>query len=103
MIDAVYMPSRQSIICSMDPIRLPFSASDGEIPEKQISRPTISVLQITQNGWSLNDSSGNDIATSMQEALKNQKSSPDQTAAKGQSYREILYSLENLRKRGSEE
>ena len=103
VIDTVYLPSIRSIMCSMDPIRLPFSVSEGQPLEKQAGQPVISLLRHTPRGWNADYSSSIIIVNSMQDALKNQKTPSDEPVAKGQSYKEILYSLENLRKRGSEE
>ena len=103
IIDAVYIRPRQSIICSMDSVRLPFSTSIEQTIEVQKAQPVIRFVCATPLGWKLDTSPDTGVVRNMKASSMNWESSPDETAAKGQSSREIIYNLENLRKKGHEE
>jgi len=103
VIDVVFIPPSESVVYSMDAVHKPFSTTIVACAEEQESRPSVGAVQATKLGWERDTEATRGLVVVMQECLGNQPDILEDGKMKGGSMRELLYNLEGLRKRGSED
>lgn len=103
VIDVVYMPQSESLIYSMDAVHQPFSTTVVASAAQQKSRPSVGAMHATELGLEKDCESIRSLVAMMQSCLDNQPCVSEDGESKGTSMRELIYSLENLRKRVSED
>ena len=95
--------NKSIIIYSLDNYHIPFSTTIIESSEEQLSRPMIGCLSFEDTGrWEEVDFMQDSIAC-MQRIAESQESVGCSGLEKGKSLRDLLYGIENLRKRVNEE
>ena len=104
VIDFVVLQNRMSIFYSMDTVHEKFSTSTLVGDEIQKSRRSTGALTVdcVSARWREDNKSYEKLITSMQLHGKGHSISPENDAAKGKSLKDLLYGIENLRKRVSE-
>lgn len=102
VIDMVFVPQIDSVVYSMDTVHQPFSTTVGSSNEEQGLRRSVGALQATDVGWEINTGTTKFLVESMENAVTSQPTSSEETTVERRSLKELLYNLENLRKRGSE-
>ena len=96
--------NQNSIVYSMDTFHQAFSTDAPADPEKQISRSLVGFLNYCtdSNKWEENQSLQENLVAATRECADSRLLVPQAEAAQGKSLTELLYGLESLRKRGSE-
>ena len=102
VIDMVFVPQIDSVVYSMDTVHQPFSTTVGSSNDEQGLRRSVGALQATDVGWEINTGTTKFLVESMKNAVTSQPTSSEETTVERRSLKELLYNLENLRKRGSE-
>lgn len=103
VIDVVFIPQSESVLYSMDAVHQPFSTTAMASAEEQESRPSVGAVQATKLGWERKSEGTMGLVAVLERQLKNQANYMQNGKMKGGSVRELLYNLENLRKRISED
>lgn len=103
VLDVVFIRHLDTIFYSMDPLHQPFSTTI--VGNDQMSNPelTVGALNLKHEGWRKDTGPSEKLVSALENCLENQPDVLQNGTAKGSSMRELLYSLENLRKRGSED
>ena len=104
VIDLTVLHSQSSIVYSMDTSHQAFSKDALGDSEKSNSRSLVGSLRYCTDSkiWKANEALQGNLAAAMRERADSILHAPKAGAAKGKSLTELLYGLESLRKRGSE-
>lgn len=104
VIDMVFVQQIDSVVYSMDTVHQPFSTTIGSSNYEQGLRRSVGAMQVTDLGWEINTEATKILVGSMEDALAMRSTSSEETSSsmERKSLKELLYSLENLRKRGSD-
>jgi hypothetical protein len=105
VLDVVFLKERHSIIYSMDTIHKPMSTTVVACDQDQTVRPVIGVLRFNSDISSYEKilkPTGSFVAA-MYDVINDQTSGSQEAKVEGKSIRDLLYGLESLRKRGTEE
>lgn len=102
VIDVTPLVNKSMIIYSLDNYHTPFSTTVIESSEEQLSRPMIGCLCFDQSGHWEEVGSLKDSISCMQRIAKSQEPR-GYGLEKGKPLRDLLYGIENLRKRANEE
>lgn len=103
VIDVAYVESGNFLLYSMDAVYVPFSTTAVESIQGQKTRPSVGSLRSTDLGWEKDSGHHQDLLGSMEGYLASIPDDPQSSMPKGKSMREMLYSLEVLRKKDSED
>ncbi len=103
VIDVMFIPQIESVVYSMDAMHQPFSTTTLANAEEQESRPSVGAVQANKLGWEKESEATRGLVASMRKQLDNQPNALQDGKTKGGSVRELLYNLESLRKRSSED
>ena len=105
VLDVIFIRKASLIIYSMDILYKPFSTTVMANDDDLVVRPAIGVLQYRFDKASYERlfMPGADLCSTMQRAIKNRPFVQEKSNAKGRSIGDLLYGLESLRKRASEE
>lgn len=102
LIDVIFVPQLDSVVYSMDAVHQPFSTTVGSSTEEQVPRRSVGAMRATNVGWETNTEATRMLVVSMENALAIQPINSEETSTERRSLQELLYHLENLRKKGSE-
>ncbi|KAF6240269.1 hypothetical protein HO173_001880 [Letharia columbiana] len=104
VIDVTILPNQSSVIYSMDTCHQAFSTDASADTGKQGPRSLVGSLiyDLDSKTWEENQALQANLVAATRECADSQLHVPQAGAAKGKSLRELLYGLESLRKRGSE-
>ena len=105
IIDVVALADRDIFVYSMDCIHKPFCTVHLATDDDQNIRPCMGCLQYDaqRNGLEASSILHNELFSEMEACARSQAVVEQKNAAKGRSLRELLYSLESLRKRGGDD
>lgn len=99
----VFIENRKIFLYSMDVNHMPSSTTDVQNSPGHRKRPTMGLLNLTSLGWDKDDECNKNLIKSMEGCLNSQRDPRQHGIGHEGSVRELLYSLESLRKRGSED
>lgn len=103
VIDVVFIEHGKFILYSMDTVHAPSSTTTIDINHGQNARPPVGLLKSINLDWEKDSGSYKHLIESMQTCLGTLSDLQPKGTAKGRSLRDLLYNLESLRKRGSDE
>ena len=100
VVDIAILPKSNAILYSMDTIHLPLSKSVvGDTESMQINSVSILSYQPISSTWQPDTRLVPDLLSKMEGCARSRPFVTQTSTAKGKSLRELLYSLESLRKR----
>ncbi len=104
VIDLTVLPDQISIVYSMDNSHQAFSTSAAVDSVKSNIRSLVGSVSyyIDSGTWKANEPLQTNLAIAMRECADSNRHGPQARVAQGKSLTELLYGLESLRKRGSE-
>ena len=105
VIDLAVILDSLSILCSMDALHEPFSTTAVGTNRSQSYRPFVVAKRLMLESPSLHKDVElhKQLVPAMEACVKAQPFVEQKNAAKGKSLKELLYGLESLRKRGSDD
>ena len=103
VLDVVFIKNPEFVLYTMDAVHQSFSTATAGISQRENPRPWVGVLNWTNSGWKKNAGPNGELLANMQVCLEDQPRNLDFGTAKRRSMRELLYNLESLRKKDSEE
>ena len=103
-ISLTYIPNQQSVLYSMDTVYVPFSTMTEEVINPgQRKRPAVGSVLLTDDGWKKDAEWSMSMIENMEGCLDNTSANSRNPTAKGKSMRELLYNVEVLRKKDSDD
>lgn len=104
VIDSTVLHDRRSIIYSMDSVHKSFSTTTIDTDPEQKQRPSIGAIHfnVESQTWEKDKYLPVGLLLAMDERMKNQNLFERNDIGKGRSFRDLIYSIESLRKRGQE-
>ena len=104
VIDLIVLRDQCSVVYSMDTSRQAFSTDALADTGKQSSRSLVGSLSFCSDSqtWRDNKSLQENLVAATRKCADSHLHIPQVGAAEGESFKELLYGLESLRKRGSE-
>ena len=101
VLDATILAGQNTIIYTMDNVHLPLSTKTPRNPEKRSSLPWIGYIDLGK--WQSKESVLDGTVGTINECMSGQDANNDLQDGSLAALQELLYGIDNLRKRGQEE
>ncbi|KAL6715937.1 tRNA (guanine-N(7)-)-methyltransferase non-catalytic subunit trm82 [Lecanora helva] len=103
VIDVLFLRNEETVLYSMDTVHRPLSMTTVNVDGGPQTLPSVGLLTFGKLGWERRGDHQKHLIDNMEYCLAAQPDLPQNSTAKGKSMKELLYSLQSLRKRDAEE